>query len=159
MTALIAVGCTSVMFCVAVKLDCACEVAVIVTTLFVGTAAGPVYSPPLEIDPVEVPDTDQFTSVLLRFVTVAVHCEVPSTLTLVGKHEIAIVGVVVVVAALFPQELRIAGTPISAKKKRSRSQRTLSRPKWKFGSSTRNPPARTTLIFLRKILSLYSCRS
>ena len=72
-TALIAVGCTSVRFCVAVKLDFACEVAVIVTTLLVGTVAGAVYNPPLVIDPVPVPPTVQFTSVLLRLVTVAVH--------------------------------------------------------------------------------------
>jgi hypothetical protein len=139
-TALIAVGCTSVRFCVAVKVDCACEVAVIVTTLLVGTVAGAVYNPPLVIEPVPVPPTLQFTRVLLKFVTLAVHCEVPSTVTLVGTHEIEIVGVVVAELALLPQELRIAGTAISAKKKRRRSQRTLSRPKWKFGSSTRNPP-------------------
>ena len=73
MTVLIAVGCTSVRFCVAVKLDCTCEVAVIVTTLLVGTVAGAVYNPPLVIDPVPVPLTVQFTKVLLRFMTVAVH--------------------------------------------------------------------------------------
>jgi hypothetical protein len=53
--------------------DCTCEVAVIVTTLLVGTVPGAVNNPPLEIDPVPVPPTDQFTSVLLRFKTVAVH--------------------------------------------------------------------------------------
>src|ERR1700681_30048 len=60
-TALIAVGCTSVKFCVVVKVDCTCEVAVIVTTLLVGTVAGAVYTPPLVIDPVPVPPTVQFT--------------------------------------------------------------------------------------------------
>jgi hypothetical protein len=72
-TAAMAVGWTMVRFCVAVKVDCTCEVAVIVTTLLVGTVPGAVYNPPLEIDPVPVPPTDQFTSVLLRFKTVAVH--------------------------------------------------------------------------------------
>jgi hypothetical protein len=148
---------------VAVKLDCDWEVAVIVTTplLVVGTVAGAVYNPALVIDPELVPPTDQFTKVLpLTFKTVAVHCAVPSTVTLapvpwVGVHTADMVGGVVVLAAL-PQELRIAGTAISAKKNKRRSQRTLSRPEWKFGSSTRNPPARTTLIFLRKIRS-FSC--
>ena len=77
-TALIAVGSTRVRFCVAVKVDCACAVAVIVTTLFCtlfadGIIAGAVYNPPLVIDPVPVPLTDQFTNVLLKFRTVAVH--------------------------------------------------------------------------------------
>ena len=80
---------------VAVKLDCACEVAVTVTTLLVGTAAGAVYTPPVLIEPVPVPLTDQFTRVLLRFKTEAVHCEVPSTVTAVGVHVTVIVGVVV----------------------------------------------------------------
>jgi hypothetical protein len=60
----------------------------------------------------------------------------------------------VVEAALLPQELRIAGRANSAKKKSRRSQRTLSRLKQKFGSNTNDPPARTTLVFLRKIRSL-----
>jgi cellulose biosynthesis protein BcsQ len=51
----------------------ACDVAVIVTTLLVGTVAGAVYNPPAVMAPVPVPLTDQFTSVLLRFRTVAVH--------------------------------------------------------------------------------------
>jgi hypothetical protein len=33
----------------------------------------------------------------------------------------------------------------------------LSRPPWKFGSNTRNPPARTPLIFLRNIRSHGCC--
>jgi hypothetical protein len=41
--------------------------------LLVGTVAGAVYKPPLLIDPLPVPLTDQFTSVLLTFKTVAVH--------------------------------------------------------------------------------------
>jgi hypothetical protein len=69
---------------------------VTVTTLLVGTAAGAVYNPPVLIDPVPVPLTDQFTNVLLRFKTEAVHCEVPSTVTSVGVHVTVIVGVVVV---------------------------------------------------------------
>ena len=126
-TAVIAVGCCRVTLAVAVNVDCACEVAVIVTTLLVGTAAGAVYNPPLLIDPVPVPLTDQFTNVLLTFKTVAVHWEVPSTVTSVGLHVTVIVGVVVVVE-LLPQEIRIAGTAISANRKIRRSQRTFSRP-------------------------------
>ena len=52
------------------------EVAVIVMTLLVGTAEGAVYRPLLLIEPnepVPVPLTDQFTSVLLKFNTVAEH--------------------------------------------------------------------------------------
>ena len=73
MTAVIAVAATIVTFAVAVNVDCTCEVAVIVTTLLVGTVAGAVYSPPVVIEPLPVPLTDQFTSVLLAFNTVAVH--------------------------------------------------------------------------------------
>jgi len=80
-TAVMAVACSMVTLAVAVKLDCACEVAVIVTTLFVGTVAGAVYTPPLVIEPTPVPLTDQFTRVLLALRTVAVHCAVPSTVT------------------------------------------------------------------------------
>jgi hypothetical protein len=160
-TALIAVGVSSVRLWVAVKVDCTCEVAVIVTTftatlLLVGKFAGAVYKPPGVIDPVPVPLTVQFTRVLLSFKTLAVHCDMLSKVTSVGVQETVIVGVTAVLA-LLPQELRIAGTAISAKNKIRRSQRTLSLPKWKFGSSTRNPPACTTLIFLRKIRFL--CRS
>jgi hypothetical protein len=124
---------------------------VIVTLLLLGTAAGAVYSPPLLIEPLPVPPTDQFTRVLVAFNTLAVHCAVPSTVTFdpvprVAVHVAVIVGVVVVLG-LLPQELRIAATAINAKIECKRSQRTLSRLKCKFGSSTRNPPARTTLIF------------
>ena len=72
-TAAIAVACWSVRLCVAVKVDCTWEVAVIVTTLLVGTVVGAVYKPPLVIVPFPVPLTVQFTRVLLRFKTVAVH--------------------------------------------------------------------------------------
>ena len=72
-TVLIAVGWTRVKLCVPVNVDCTCEVAVTVTTLLVGTVPGAVYNPPLEIDPLPVPLTVQFTSVLLRFTTIAVH--------------------------------------------------------------------------------------
>ncbi len=77
-----AVGVSSVKFCVVVRVDCTCEVAVMVTTLLatppvpVGIVPGAVYKPPDEIvpgDPVPVPETLQFTSVLLRFKTLAVH--------------------------------------------------------------------------------------
>jgi hypothetical protein len=121
-----------------------------------------VYSPPLVIEPFADTLTDQFTRVLLALRTVAVHFAVPRTVTSapvpsVGTHEAVMDGVTAVLA-LLPQELRIAGAAISAKKKRMRSQRTLPRPKWKFGSSTRNPPARTTLTLLRTTSSLYSGR-
>ena len=73
-TAVIAVAASIVRDVVVVRVDCAWEVAVIVTTLFVGTAEGAVYSPLVVlIEPLPVPLTDQFTSVLLVFVTVAVH--------------------------------------------------------------------------------------
>ena len=45
MTAVIAVAATMVRLAVAVSVDCTWEVAVIVTTLLVGTVAGAVYSP------------------------------------------------------------------------------------------------------------------
>jgi hypothetical protein len=151
-TAAIAVAATIVRLAVAVSVDCACEVAVIVTTLFVGTAAGAVYNPLVVlIDPLLVPLTDQFTRVLLALRTVAVHWEVPSTVTSVGLHETVIVGVTVVGAA--PQELRTASAAVSPKKRRL-SQRNFARLKWKIGSNTRNPPAHTTLIFLKHIHSL-----
>src|SRR4029077_16623674 len=104
-TAVIAVAATMVRLAVAVKVDCAWEVAVMVTTLLVGTVAGAVYNPPVEIEPVPVPPTDKFTRVLLRFNTVAVHCEVESTVTSTGLQETVIVGVVVVELELLPQEL------------------------------------------------------
>jgi hypothetical protein len=72
-TAAIAVGCTRVKFCVAVREAITCEVAVIVMTLFVGTVAGAVYKPPLLMEPLPVPLTVQLTRVLLTFKTVGVH--------------------------------------------------------------------------------------
>jgi len=86
--------------------------------------------------------------VLLSFVTVAVHWEVPESTISVGTQEIVIVGLVVV---LEPQELRIANAAISPKQKRPRSQRSLPRHKRKIRSSTRNPPARRAPIFPRKM--------
>ncbi len=78
------VGRTSVKPCVAVSVDRTCEVAVMVTALNCwvepGITAGAVYNPALVIDPKfspvgapVAPLTDQFTSVLLSFRTVAVH--------------------------------------------------------------------------------------
>ena len=58
---------------VPVKVDCAWAVAVIVTTLLVGTVAGAVYTPLLLIVPLPVPLTCQFANVLLKFEMVAVH--------------------------------------------------------------------------------------
>jgi hypothetical protein len=155
-TAVIAVAATMVRLAVAVSVDCTWEVAVIVTTFVLGTVAGAVYSPlVLSIEPLPVPPTDQFTSVLLALRTVAVHCAVPRTVTsapvpCVGTHEAVMDGVTSVLA-LLPQELRIAVAAISVTKKKTRSQRTLPRPMWKFDSSTRNPPARMALIFPEKI--------
>ena len=154
MTAVIAVAATIVRLAVAVSVDCTWEVAVIVTILLLGTVAGAVYSPPLVIEPVPEPLTDQFTVLLLAFKTLAVHCAVPSTVTSapvpwVGTHEAVMDGVTAVVL-VDPQELRIASAAASPKKRRTRSQRISQRPKWKFGSSTRNPPARTMLIFLSR---------
>jgi hypothetical protein len=88
-------------------------------TLFVGTAAGAVYKPPLFMVPFPVPLTVQFTKVLLRFKTLAVHCDVASTVTSVGVHETVIVGVGLVLGVL-PQELRIAAKAISPMKKTRR---------------------------------------
>lgn len=156
MTAVIAVAATMVRLAVAVSVDWTWEVAVIVMTFVVGTVAGAVYSPlVISIEPLPVPLTDQLTRVLLALRTVAVHCAVPRTVTsapvpCVGTHEAVMDGATVVEAE--PQELRIASAAASPKMKRTRSQRTLCRPKWKFDSSTRNPPARTTLIFPDKIL-------
>jgi hypothetical protein len=120
-TAVIDVAFCMVTLAVAVKVDCDCDVAVIVTTLFVGTVAGAVYKPPLVIAPTSVPLTDQFTRVLLALRTVAVHCAVPSTVTLdpvpcVETHEAVMAGVTVVVL-LDPQELRIASAAASPKSK------------------------------------------
>jgi hypothetical protein len=121
-----------------------------VITLFVGMLVGAVYSPPLLMFPLVVPPlTLQFTRVLLKFKTLAVHWDVASTVTSVGEQETVIVGVAVVLAAA-PQELRMAGTESSTRQKNRRSQRKRSHLKWKFDSNTRNPPARTPLIFLRK---------
>jgi hypothetical protein len=149
-TAVMAVAATIVRLAVEVSVDCTWDVAVIVTILLLGTVAGAVYSPPLVIDPFVLPLTDQFTRVLVAFNTFAVHCAVPSTVTLVGTQETVIVGVTAAVGVM-PQELRIAVAAISAMKKKIRSQRTLPRPKWKFDSSTSSPPARTTLIFPEKM--------
>jgi hypothetical protein len=66
--------------------------------------------------------------------------------TLVGEHETVIVGVAVVEVAPLPQEFNTAGKMISAADKRRRRPRTRSCLQQKFGSDTRNPPARTTLI-------------
>ena len=110
-----------VKFCVAVTVDETCDVAVTVTTLFVGTALGAVYSPALLMVPaLPLPPlltaTLQFTSVLLRFWTVAVHWEVVETVTSVGVHETVIVGVFVD-DGLEPQELKIASNAANPTRK------------------------------------------
>ena len=65
-----------VMVAVPLVVESALEVAVIVTTLFVGTAGGAVYKPLLSIEPNEplpIPLTVQVTRVLLKFKGVALH--------------------------------------------------------------------------------------
>ena len=147
--AVMAVAASMVTDVVVLRLDCDWEVAVIVTTLFIGTAAGAVYKPlVVSIDPLPVPLTDQFTSVLLALCTVAVHCAVPRTVTSapvppVDTQEAVMDGVTAV--ELDPQALSIVNAAISPDNTRRRSQRTVSRPKRKFRSNTRNPPGRKTL--------------
>lgn len=133
MMAVICVAATMVSVVVAVRVDCTWEVAVMVTTLLVGTLDGAVYKPLVwPMEPALVPLTDQFTRVLLALMTVAVHCAVPFTVTsapvpVVGTQEALMVGATVV--ELEPQALREARATASPKRIRNRSQRTRSRPK------------------------------
>ena len=145
-----------VMPSVPVKVPKTCEVAVTVTTplLVVGTVDGAVYRPPLVMVPLPVPLTLQFTRVLVSFVTVAVHWDTPSTVTLVGEQETVIVGVEVVLA-LEPHELSTAGSAKNPRMKSRRCQRNWWHSNGNFGSNTRNPPAHATMIFLRKLPVLY----
>src|SRR6266853_2657354 len=106
----------------AVRVVCAWAIAVMVTILFgVGTAVGAVYKPFVSIFPtVVLPPamllTCQLTSVLLRFVIVAVHCTVPFTVTKVAAQEAVIVGVAGGVVELPPpQEFRANNAGMSAK--------------------------------------------
>jgi hypothetical protein len=71
--------------------------------------------------------TVQFTSVLLSFKTVAVHCEVPSRVTSDGVQDMVMVGATVV--ELEPQELRIASVAASIEKSKILRKRTLPCPK------------------------------
>ena len=98
--------------------------AVIVTTLFVGTVAGAVYKPLLSIDPVPVPLTDQFTRVLLRFVILAVNWTVPSTLMEPAAPNTLMAGVAAGVPEP-PQELRIVTPESSARHKTKCCQRVF----------------------------------
>jgi hypothetical protein len=132
-TVWICVAGSSVRFCVAVTVDCTCDVAVttmMLEALFVpGIVAGAVYNPPLVIDPaLPLPPplmaTLQFTRVLLRLRTVAVHCEVVRTVTSLGVHETVIVGVAVVLV-LDPQEVTNASAVASPTKKNAWFQRDL----------------------------------
>ena len=98
-----------IMVAVPVRLVCTCATAVMVTTLLVGTFFGAVYSPFVSIVPtVELPlgtvFTCQFTSVLLRFEIVAVHCTVPFTFTEELAQEATMVGAAAGVPP--PQETR-----------------------------------------------------
>jgi hypothetical protein len=67
------------------------------------------------MEPVLVPLTVQFTSVLLRFKTLAVHWDVPSNVTSEGVQDMVMVGVVAEVLD-DPQELRNPSVAISPKK-------------------------------------------
>src|SRR5712664_4758863 len=108
-TALMAVAGRIVIVAVAVKEVCAWAIAVMVTTLLVGTVCGAVYLPFVSIVPkVEfppaTPPASQFTRVLLRFRMLWVHCTVPFTSTEVAAQEIVNVGVAAVVLEPPPQE-------------------------------------------------------
>ena len=146
---MIAVAASMVRVCVAVRVESACDVAVTVTMLLVGTVAGAVYKPPLVIVPVPVPLTLQFTSVLFTPMGFAVHWEVVSTVTSRGEQETVIVGEVVPVE-LEPQDVTNASAPASPNKKNACFQCDFTVSKWSFNSDTRNPPARTTANFTRK---------
>src|SRR5260370_9362775 len=82
----------------AVREVCAWAIAVMVTMLLEGWVCGAVYLPFESIEPkVEfppgIPPASKLARVLLRFVIVAVHCEVPFTTTVEGVHETVIDGV------------------------------------------------------------------
>lgn len=96
--------------------------------------------------PVPVPLIVQFTSVLLRFSTVAVHCEVDETVTSEGVQEIVIVGVEVLLE-LEPQEVTMARAAASPKRKMVCFQLAFTRSEWSLSSNTRNPPARARANF------------
>ena len=106
---------------VAVRLVWAWAIAVMVTMLAEGTVCGAVYKPFVSMVPkVELPPATppacQLTSVLLRFVMVAVHCVCPLTVSVEVAQEAVIVGVVVVVLELPPpQEFRANSAGRSAK--------------------------------------------
>jgi hypothetical protein len=71
-----------------------------------------------KLDPVGAPVapvTVQFTSVLLRFKTLAVHWDVPSSVTSEGVQDMVMVGAVAEVLD-DPHELRIPSVAISPKK-------------------------------------------
>ncbi len=70
------------------------------------------------------PLTSQFTSVLLKFVMVAVNCTVPLTLTVPYSPVTEIVGVA---AVELPQEFNAASAGSSAKNRNKRCQRAFRR--------------------------------
>src|ERR1700676_822676 len=116
---LIAVAGKIVIVAVAVKEVCVCAIAVMVTTLLVGTVGGAVYLPLVSIVPnVEFPPATppacQLTRVLLKFAIVWVQDAVPFTVTEVWSHEIVKVGVDVVELEP-PHEVRASRTGRSAK--------------------------------------------
>jgi len=123
--ALMAVAALIVTLAVAVRLVWAWAIAVMVTMLLVGTVCGAVYFPFVSIVPkVEfppaTPPASQLTSVLLRFVILAVHCVCPFTVSVEEAQEAVIVGVVVVVLELPPPQEFRANTAGRSAKTRSR---------------------------------------
>lgn len=143
-TALICVAPSIVRGCVAVTLDCTCEVAV-TTTVLVGTVAGALYNPlclsivPGSPLPPLCRATLQFTRVLLRFRTVAVHCEVFNTVTSRGVQDTVIVGVAVL-EETEPQDVTRASAAANPKNKSPCFQCNVARSLRSFRSNTRNPP-------------------
>lgn len=116
-----------VMVAVPVRVVCACATAVIVTTLAVGTALGAVYTPAVLMKPfAAVPPatvfTCQFTSVLLKFRMVAVHCTIPLTVTELLLQETEMLGVAAVEE---PQEFKTSSAGRSANVKIKYCQRAL----------------------------------
>ena len=119
--ALMAVAFWIVMVAVVVREVCAWAIAVMVMMLLVGTVCGAVYLPfesivPKVEFPPATPPASKLARVLLRFVIVAVHCEVPFTTTVEGVHETVIDGVAGGVLELPPpQEFRASRTGRKAK--------------------------------------------
>ncbi len=128
---LIVVGCSTVMVAVPVTFDATTEVAVTVITFWLleGNVVGAVYTvdvedPVLEILPVPAGLMDQFTRVLLSFVTLAVQVDWAPSCTVIGLQDTITDGVAVDVDELLPHELMIHGAKISARNQEIRFQRS-----------------------------------